>query len=374
MIWVREQYLDLMTRGRFERPMFVELFGPLIGLEDEWRQQGASEDEINLTAFDFDSVDRVGAGGNCGVMGGVEHVVLEETPTYRIERDRFGRRVELDKRTATIALPTEFPVKSMDDWLRFKPMYAWHDDRIDRAAIEQARRRRDAGALVTIGIPGAYDTARNLMGEELACMAYYEQPELMRDILDTCRDTSLRVIDQVTQHVTVDQLSVHEDMAGKSGPLVGPAQVREFFKPYFSAVWDLVRSRGACLFGMDTDGNVNAILDDLLNTGLNAMHPFEPAAGMDVVALRRQYGERLAMRGGIDKFALLRGREPIDAELAYKLQPDMVAAGRIAFGLDHRIPNGVTIDDYRYYVTRAREMLGLPPRDVKRRGWARMAF
>ena len=44
MKWTREQYIDLFTSDRVDRPMFVELFGPLIGLEDEWRAQGASED------------------------------------------------------------------------------------------------------------------------------------------------------------------------------------------------------------------------------------------------------------------------------------------------------------------------------------------
>ena len=48
-------------------------------------------------------------------------------------------------------------------------------------------------------------------------------------------------------------------------------------------------------------------------------------------------------------------------------------AGGIAFGLDHRIPNGTPLDNYRYYVDTGREILGLPPRQPERRGWARMA-
>ena len=49
----REQYLELMTFGASERPMFVELFGLLVGVEDEWRAQGASQEEIDLVAFDL---------------------------------------------------------------------------------------------------------------------------------------------------------------------------------------------------------------------------------------------------------------------------------------------------------------------------------
>ncbi len=42
MRWDREAYMALQTFGPFERPMFIEPFGPLIGLAEEWRAQGAS--------------------------------------------------------------------------------------------------------------------------------------------------------------------------------------------------------------------------------------------------------------------------------------------------------------------------------------------
>ena len=78
-----------------------------------------------------------------------------------------------------------------------------------------------------------YDMARELMGEEAACLAYYDQPELMHDIMATLTDTALRVLGPISEKLVIDQLSVHEDFAGRSGPLVGqwrawgagPAQV-----------------------------------------------------------------------------------------------------------------------------------------------------
>lgn len=205
-------------------------------------------------------------------------------------------------------------------------------------------------------------------------MACYDQPELVHDILGTLRDTAMRAFERVTDRITIDQLSVHEDMAGRSGPLFGPAQMQQFVKPYFAPVWGLCRSAGTQIFDMDTDGNVNAILDDLIDCGINHLHPMEPAAGMDVVEVRKRYGKKLTFNGGIDKFAIMTDRAAIDAELEYKLQPLLRDGGGIAFGLDHRIPGGTPIDNYRYYVDTARAMLGLPPRDSRNRGWARMAM
>ena len=92
---------------------------------------------------------------------------------------------------------------------------------------------------------------------------------------------------------------------------------------------------------------------------------------MDMVKLRMKYGKKICLKGGIDKFALYKGKEAIRKELEYKMSQPMLGGGTI-FSLDSRIPNGVPIENYRYYVEYGRKLLGLPP--VSEDGWARMAF
>ncbi len=354
--------------------MFVELFGPLVGLEDEWKNQGASQSEIELTAFDWDYVPVVPCGAQTGLKSDKDRYVIEETREYLIQIDELGRTIKLNKEYSTLPLPLDFPVKDMESWLQVKRYFTFRDDRIDWEAVEFAKQKQSEGYLVVANIPGGFDTPRELMGEETACLAYYTQPELMHDILDTLTATALKVFARITELISIDQLSVHEDLAGKNGPLIGPAQIEEFIKPYFTTVWKLVSSRGARLFDMDSDGNISPILDVLLECGINSIHPFEPRAGMDIVKIRKKYGHRFAIRGGIDKFVLRQGREAIRGELEYKMQPSMVGSGGIAFGLDHRILDQTPIDNYRYYVNLGREILGLPPLDGSRQGWGRMAF
>jgi uroporphyrinogen-III decarboxylase len=194
----------------------------------------------------------------------------------------------------------------------------------------------------------------------------------MADILQTLSDTTFAVLERVSRKVQIDQLSVHEDFAGKCGPLVGPDIVRAHFRPYYRRIGDMLAERGTRVFQLDTDGNIQPVLDALLDCGLNSIFPMEPAAGMDIVAVRHKYGRRLAMLGGIDKHVLRRDRAAIRRELEYKLQPALHAG--MVFGLDHRIPNGTPLENYRYYVDLGREILGLPPRQPNQRGWGRMAF
>jgi len=352
----REEYLDYMTFRTNERPLFTEIFGPLLGLKDEWLAQGASPGEIDMSAFRY----RRAAWGhipvNTGWMGAVADEITEETDDYIVGRDRMGRTVKLSKKAATLPLPMDYPVKSMDDWLKVKHHYAFSEERFGKDWVKVAGEHRAAGRVVTVGIPGGFDEPRQLMGEEALCLAYYTQPELIHDILETIGDTAFRALERVSRTVQVDQLVVHEDMAGAGGPLAGPKQVEEFIKPYYRKVWDTLAGRGARVFGQDSDGDMNAVIPAFLEAGLNFMFPMEPAANMDIVKLRREYGPQLAFMGGIDKHVLKRTKDEIVAELEYKIPP-MVATGGCILGLDHRIPNGTPLENYRFYMRKAWEIM-----------------
>lgn len=351
----REEYLDYMTFQRNERPLFDELFGPLLGLKEEWAAQGASPAELDMSAFRYRREAEGYVPVQTGWLGGSEEI-LEETGDYVIARDRYGRRVKLCKAIATLPLPLDHPVATMDDWLAVKHHYAFSEERFGADWEAVAREHLAAGRVLSVNIPGGFDEPRQLLGEEALCVAYYEQPELIHDILDTIGDTAVRVLDRVSAAVPVDHLAVHEDMAGKSGSLAGPAQIREFIAPYYRRVWDMLRDRGARLFSQDSDGNMNGVIPAFLDAGINVMYPLEPAAGMDIVQLRAQYGARLAFRGGLDKHVIRRSKAEIVAELEYKIPP-MVRAGGCVLSLDHRIPNGTPLEHYRFYHRTAWEII-----------------
>jgi hypothetical protein len=175
-------------------------------------------------------------------------------------------------------------------------------------------------------------------------------------MLDTISETAFRVLERVSSLVPIDQLDVHEDFAGKSGPLIGPVQIKSYLSAYYHRAWDMLADRGARLFCIDSDGNVNSVIPALMDAGINTMLPLEPAAGMDIIKLRAQYGSRLGFIGGLDKHILRRSKPEIMAELEYKIPP-MVCSGGCLLGLDHRIPNGTPLENYRFYISKVWEIL-----------------
>ncbi len=352
----REEYLDYVTFKSNERPLFTEIFGPLLGLKEEWAAQGATPEELDMSAFRYRRPLWAGVPVKTGWIGDLETVILEESEDLLIARDFMGRRVQLAKKAATLALPMDNPVSDLDDWLAIKHHYEFSEQRFAPEWEAQARQFQKEGYIVSVSIPGGYDEPRQLMGDEGLLMAYYDQPEVIHDMLETMGETAFRVLDRVSSTIEVDELNVHEDMAGISGPLIGPRQVTEFIKPYYRRIWDMLDSRGARVFRQDSDGDMRPVLPQFLDAGLNLMYPVEPTAGMDLVALREEYGTQMAFMGGLDKHVLRRSKAEIVAELEYKI-PSMVASGGCILALDHRIPNGTPLENYRFYIDKAWEIL-----------------
>jgi uroporphyrinogen-III decarboxylase len=264
--------------------------------------------------------------------------------------------MKLPKAYATLPLPLDYPVRNMDDWRKIKPWYEFSESRLAAGWAAAARRCRHEGKVAEVSIPGGFDEPRQLMGEEELCVAYYEQPELVHDILNTIGQTAFKVLERVSSEVQVDLLSVHEDMAGKSGALAGPRQIKKFIAPYYRRVWDMLEARGARLFEQDSDGDMNSVIGPFLDAGINSMYPLEPAANMDMVRIREKYGPRLAFSGGLDKHVIRRTQAEIAQELEYKIPP-MVASGGCVLSLDHRIPGGSSLANYRFYIAKAWEIM-----------------
>jgi hypothetical protein len=353
----REEFLAHMTFRTNERPLFTEIFGPIVGLKEEWEEQGATAAELDFSAFRYRCEERAHLPLTTGRLGGHEPVILEETDEFLITRDELGRTMKMPKGLATLALPMSHPVATIDDWLAIKPWYEYDEARLPDGWVEAARGHTEAGRVVCIGMPGGFDEPRQLMGEEEVCVSYYTQPELLHDMLTTMGDTAVRVLEQATAAgVTVDLLSLHEDMAGKSGPLAGPAQVAEFIAPYYRRVWEAAQACGARLFDQDSDGDMMPVIATFLEAGINCMHPMEPAAGMDVVEVRQIYGNRLAFYGGLDKHVIRRSQDEITSEMERKIPP-MLETGGCVLGLDHRIPNGTPLANYRFYLDKVWEIL-----------------
>jgi uroporphyrinogen decarboxylase len=252
----------------------------------------------------------------------------------------------------------EYPVKNKADFQRLLPhLDAALPGRLapDWAELCAFYNRREFPVGLTLC--GAFGHPRNLLGVEGLCLAYYEQPGLVHEILEQWVEFYIRLSSRVWEGIHFDFILIWEDMAYKNGPLISPRLVKEFMLPYYRRVIEHVRGLGCDTIIVDSDGDVKELAPLFIGAGVNVMLPFEVQAGMDVRRFRQQYGKNLAIIGGLDKRALAAGKTATDNELALHLQP-MLAQGGYIPCLDHTAPPDVSLANFRYYIERVREMAG----------------
>jgi uroporphyrinogen decarboxylase len=97
-----------------------------------------------------------------------------------------------------------------------------------------------------------------------------------------------------------------------------------------------------------------------MDSGITIMFPLERNGGSDPVMFRKKYGRDILLMGGVDKTKMARGGDAIVRELEY-LAPLVEEGGYIPH-CDHLVPADVSLDNYRFYLWKKREIFGIPHR------------
>jgi len=253
----------------------------------------------------------------------------------------------------------DHPVKDRDSWKEYKKRLdpvtpeRWP---ADWDAYVDKMNSRDYPVILSVG--SFFGFLREWMGLERLLLTFYDDPDLIEDMMDTMLHLELEVIRRTVKDIKVDQASFWEDMCYKTGPLISPDMFSRFMVPRYRQITELLRNNGIDIIYVDSDGNVNELLPLWLESGINYIWPLEVAAGNDAAALRKQYGKDLILGGAIDKRALLKGKEAIREEVFSKV-PYLLEQGGYFPSVDHLVPPDVTFDKYCYYINTLREVAGL---------------
>ncbi|MBI2914473.1 MAG: hypothetical protein HYY08_00955 [Firmicutes bacterium] len=286
-----------------------------------------------------------------------EHKVFSEDEDTVLYVNEEGILIRERKDNPMSSMPqfVRFPVETREDFRAFwrERMRPDPASRIGEGWVERLRgyRRRDFPMLVMADRWGGFfGPLRNLVGVERLCTLFYDEPAFVEEMMDAVADFIIDIMSRTLDHTDVDVFGFWEDMAYKAGPLIGPEMVRKFMLPRYGRVVDFLRSRGVEWIALDSDGDVMSLIPVWLDAGINLIYPFEVQSGMDVARVRKSFGRELRMFGGVDKRALIGGRESIDAELE-RVAPVVREGGYIPT-LDHSIPPDVSYANYCYYMER----------------------
>lgn len=145
-----------------------------------------------------------------------------------------------------------------------------------------------------------WETAVALRGFETLLMDLIEDPELVGRILDIPQRYHTTVCRRLVE-LGVDMVWLGDDIGAQNSMIMSPAQWRAVLKPRFAAlIADLKSINPALKIAYHTDGYVEPVISDLIEIGIDVLHPVQPAC-MDPAALKRQFGDRLSFMGTVDE-------------------------------------------------------------------------
>jgi uroporphyrinogen decarboxylase len=295
-----------------------------------------------------------------------EKVLAEDAQTFTIQ-DKMGLAYRQFKDAPDRSMPdyVAFPVKTRDDWEAIKKRLDPTDPgRYPADWPEQVAGWRERQPIACAyglvmnyyGGPSLFGFCRMLLGAERLLYAFYDEPEMVEDMMEFSTEFAITMLRKALAEAPLTYVQLWEDMCFCTGPLMSPEMFKRLMVPRYKRIVEVIRSAGIDVIFVDSDGDVSQLVPLWLEAGINGVFPMEQAAGNDIHEYRRQYGKDLLMMGGLDKRALLGGRDAIDAELAAKIP--LAFEGGYVPTLDHWIPPDISYDNFMYYWQRKREMLG----------------
>ncbi len=321
-----------------------------------WQKESGIADLDVARYFGFEPFFQ-GAPVHMGPLPGFEAKVIEETEEFVISLDWRGMVVRNRRDGGSMPEFMSYPIKTPDDWAKYK------EERLQpRVADRLPELKPFVTHMATMDAPvqlgcfpwGMFGTARDMMGAEEILMAFYDEPELVRDIMRTYTDLWLALYEEVVNHIQVDHIHIWEDMSGKQGSLISMAMIEEFMMPEYDRMAAFAARHKIPILSVDSDGLVDELVPTFMRHGINAFMPFEVQAGNDVVSYRKRY-PKLGIMGGLDKSALAKGKPEIHREL--DRAEHMLALGGWIPGCDHLIPPDVSWANFTYFMEHLKKMI-----------------
>lgn len=96
----------------------------------------------------------------------------------------------------------------------------------------------------------------------------------------------------------IDLIHISDDWGAQNSMMFSPEMWRALIKPNMKRVINSVKKRGE-LVGLHSDGNVAAVIDDLIELGFDWVHPWQESAGMDYGVYLEKCSDKFAILGGV---------------------------------------------------------------------------
>ncbi|MFQ5793164.1 MAG: uroporphyrinogen decarboxylase family protein [Acidobacteriota bacterium] len=200
---------------------------------------------------------------------------------------------------------------------------------------EKVAKRRDRFLIAVIG--DLWERAGFMRGLGNLCMDVLENPRFVEELLEGIKEYVIRTLEQLVRY-NPDGVFLSDDYGTQTGLIIDPRQWRRLVKPRLTEVYHAAKGRNLVVMH-HTCGDVREIIPDMIEIGLDILHPIQPET-MDIFALKREFGAELTLCGGIGTQHLLPRGTPSEVRETVRSTLDFMAKGG-----GYILEPGITLQD-----------------------------
>lgn len=231
---------------------------------------------------------------SCGVeFGAVEH---RQDGTWI---DEWG--VTYKSGPEVVSHPVAGPISSMSDLRGYKPP---DPDAPGRLGLlpEMVGRYKGSRAII-FHQRAAFMWSAYLNGIDNLLMNMMLEPALVTALMDMVLEINIAVARRAVR-AGADVITLGDDYAYNTGPMMSPELFEQMIQPRLKRMVKVIHEEGAVVI-KHSDGNLYPVLESIVSCGIDCLNPIEPVAGMDLAAVKKLVGHRVALAGNVDCGQLL---------------------------------------------------------------------
>ena len=192
--------------------------------------------------------------------------------------------------------PVEGAVKSEKDLDTWRPPDPDDPRRYEflRNLVNRYKGRR----AIIASFSDPFNISSEVRGAANYYMDFVRNPTLVDRLSELIRNYYLKYITNCIE-VGADIIHMTGDYAATKWPLISREHFVKHVIPILKSEVDHARSLGAYAT-KHTDGNIMPIIDLIIDTGIQGLHPIDPVAGMDLGEVKQKYGDRICLMGNVN--------------------------------------------------------------------------
>jgi uroporphyrinogen decarboxylase len=148
-----------------------------------------------------------------------------------------------------------------------------------------------------LGVGDLWERATFMRGMEALLGDVLLSTTFVEDLLRGLTDYILHTVEVLLERCDFEAIGLSDDYGTQRSLLISPDAWRKLVRPRLAEIYSLAKLNGRAVFH-HTCGNVCEILGDMIDIGLDFLHPIQPEA-MDIYRLKREFGRYVTLWGGI---------------------------------------------------------------------------